>query len=70
MTPQDFTTEADAMLRRAMLSFAARAADEWTITEEEARGLSTACPAEFAKGWNAAIEGLRNAMQLWLEGDL
>jgi hypothetical protein len=72
MTPQDFSGEADAMLRRALLSFAGWAADNWTMTEDEARTLTipTACPAEFARGYKAAIEGISDAMQLWLEGEL
>ena len=62
--------EVEELFRAKMREFAAWAADNWTMTEAEAQTLSepTAVPAEYAKGYTAAMtDGLRDALDCWME---
>lgn len=63
-------TEVEELFRAKMREFAAWAAENWTMTAQEAETLTepTACPAEFAKGYTAAMtDGLTDALDLWLD---
>lgn len=62
--------EVEELFRAKMREFAAWAADNWTMTEAEAQTLTepTACPAEYAKGYTAAMtQGLSGALECWME---
>lgn len=61
--------EVEELFRAKMREFAEWAAVNWTMTEAEAQTLTepTANPAEYAKGYTAAMTyGMRDALDLWM----
>ena len=61
--------EVEELFRAKMKEFASWAAENWTMTEAEAMTLTdpSSCPAEYAKGYTAAMtDGLRDALDLWM----
>lgn len=61
--------EVEELFRAKMREFAAWAAENWTMTTEEAETLvePTAVPSEYAKGYTAAMtDGLSDALDCWI----
>lgn len=73
MTPRfSLEAEVEELFRAKMKEFAEWCAENWTMTEAEAQSLTepTAVPAEYAKGYTAAMtDGLRDALEFWMEED-
>lgn len=65
----NFHAEAEDLLQRAMRSFAAWLAGNWTITAQEAETLTkpTTAPSEYARGYNDALSAVSDALETWLE---
>jgi len=65
----DFVGESEELLRKALRSFAAWAAQNWTMREGEAETLTdpSPCPKEYERGYNAGIENLPDAVAVWLD---
>lgn len=62
--------EVEELFRAKMREFAAWAAENWTMTAKEAETLTmpTACPAEYANGYTAAMtDGLSDALDFWID---
>ena len=68
----DFAGRSEELFKDAIRSFAAWAAQNWTMKEGEADQLTepSPCPREYEKGYNAGIESIEAAAELWLEGTL
>ena len=65
----NFQTEAEDLLIRAVQSFVAWMAENWTITASEAETLTnqSPAPAEYARGYNAGLAAVSDAIEIWLE---
>lgn len=70
--PFDFEGAAGELLRDAIRAFAAWAAENWTMTADEAATLTnpTDAPAAYARGYNEGIGAIPDAAELWMEGEL
>jgi hypothetical protein len=64
----DFRDEMEAIMRDAVKGFAAWMGEQWQMTEAEALTLTdpSPCPAEFARGYNAGVGSISDALDLWL----
>lgn len=65
----DFPGKAEELLKDAIREFASWAVRHWTMTEAEAETLTdgSPCPGEYSRGYNAAIEGLMDAVDCWMD---
>jgi hypothetical protein len=68
----DFAGRSEELFKDAIRSFAAWAAKNWAMKEGEADQLTepSPCPREYERGFNAGIESVTDAVDLWLEGEL
>lgn len=64
-----FETEAEELLRRALESFAAWAAENWLMAKGEAETLTepTEAPAVYERGYNEAIRSIPDAVDFWMD---
>lgn len=63
-------SEVEELFRTKMREFAEWAAENWTMTAQEAETLTTATasPPEYAKGYTAAMtDGLADALECWMD---
>ena len=65
----NFQTEAEDLLIRAVEAFAAWMAENWTITAGEVETLTnpSQAPEEYARGYNAGLASISDAIEIWLE---
>jgi hypothetical protein len=68
----DFAGRSEDLFKDAIRKFAEWAAQNWTMKEGEADQLTepSPCPREYEKGFNAGVESMVDAADLWLEGTL
>ena len=67
MNHVDFHADIERLILDALRQFADWTAENWQITEAEARTLTepSAAPAEYARGYNDAIMSIRDAFACW-----
>lgn len=61
--------EVSALFQAKMETFVEWCAENWTVTKEEALkdNVFDSKPPGYREGYNAAVEGLRGALECWLE---
>ena len=70
--PIDFSQAFEDALRGAMEAFIEWAAENWTMSADEARNLTfpVADPESYARGYAEGLASARDGLDLWLDGQL
>jgi hypothetical protein len=66
----DFAGRAEEVFSDAIRQFAAWASENWQMKAGEADTLTepSDAPREYERGFNAAVESIKDAADLWLDG--
>lgn len=68
----DFASRAEEMFKDAIREFAKWASENWEMKEGDADQLTEPSPAprEYERGFNAGINSIADAADMWLDGHL